>query len=146
MQPTFNPDSSHMYRDIVLVNRYTALAAALGDKAQFKPGDVVALKSPVDPSRLLIKRLVALPNSLVRTLPPYPESTVRVPQGHCWIEGDERFHSRDSNTLGPIPLGCMEGRVEWILWPPSRFGPVADRPGWEKRVVTPNENFFASVQ
>ncbi|GAA5969204.1 hypothetical protein JCM11641_007508 [Rhodosporidiobolus odoratus] len=142
MSPTFNPDSSQMYRDIVLVNRYAALAAAMGDASMFKPGDVVALKSPLDPSNLLIKRLIALPNTLVRTRPPHAESTVRVPQGHAWIEGDERFHTRDSNTLGPVPLGCMEGKVEWILWPPSRFGPVADRPGWEKRVVTPRDNFF----
>ncbi|GAA6006570.1 hypothetical protein JCM10207_004977 [Rhodosporidiobolus poonsookiae] len=143
MQPTFNPDSSHMYRDIVLVNRYAALASSMGDKTAFQPGDVVALKSPLNPSALVIKRLIALPQSLVRTLPPHPESTVRVPQGHCWVEGDERFHTRDSNSLGPVPLGCVVGKVEWIVWPPSRFGPVAERPGWEKRVVTPQQNFFA---
>ncbi|GAA6031956.1 hypothetical protein JCM8097_003360 [Rhodosporidiobolus ruineniae] len=148
--PTFNPDSSMMYRDIVVVNRLAALDAAYGDRSWFKPGDVVALKSPIDPSNLLIKRLIALPQSLVRTLPS-PHSTkpdggsetVRVPQGHCWIEGDERYHTRDSNLLGPVPMGCLEGRVEYIVWPPSRFGPIPDRPVWEKRVVTPRENFFA---
>ncbi|GAA5859648.1 hypothetical protein JCM8547_006178 [Rhodosporidiobolus lusitaniae] len=144
MQPTFNPDTSHMYRDIVLVNRLAAFESAHGDQSGFKPGDVVAMKSPLNPENLVIKRLIALPGTLVRTLPPYLEKTVRVPQGHCWIEGDERFHSRDSSQLGPVPLGCMEGRVDWILWPPSRFGPVAERPGWEKRVVTPKQDFFAT--
>lgn len=43
-QPTFNPDSSHMYRDIVLVNRYAALETTYGDKSAYKPGDVVAMK------------------------------------------------------------------------------------------------------
>ncbi|GAA5903247.1 hypothetical protein JCM8208_002251 [Rhodotorula glutinis] len=144
MQPTLNPDSPSMIKDIVLLNRYAALAAAHGDRSGFKPGDVVAVKSPVKPGTLLIKRLVALPNSIVRTLPPYPESTVRVPQGACWIEGDERYHSRDSNTFGPVPMGLVESRVDWVLWPPSRFGPVKERPGWEKRVVDPKQNFFAS--
>ncbi|GAA5945342.1 hypothetical protein JCM3775_002191 [Rhodotorula graminis] len=144
MQPTLNPDSPSMIKDIVLLNRYAALAAAHGDRSGFKPGDVVAVKSPVKPGTLLIKRLVALPNSIVRTLAPYPESTVRVPQGSCWIEGDERYHSRDSNTFGPVPMGLVESRVDWVLWPPSRFGPVKARPGWEKRVVDPKQNFFAS--
>lgn len=131
-----------MIKDIVLLNRYAALAAAHGDRSGFKPGDVVAVKcvrslspprvplsranpphprarrSPVNPSTLLIKRLVALPHSIVRTLAPYPESTVRVPQGSCWIEGDERYHSRDSNTFGPVPLGLVDSRVDWVLWPP----------------------------
>ena len=142
------------------------------------------LRSPTDPSSLLIKRLVALPKTLVRTLPPHPESTVRVPPGHCWIEGDERFHTRDSNTFGPVPLGLIESKVEYIVWPPrsvrslcrpgakprrvrtipsaggfgrhigesadnktkspySRWGRVAKRPGWEKRVTRPRKDFFA---
>ena len=25
-----------------------------------------------------------------------------VPKGHVWIEGDNYFHSRDSNTFGPV--------------------------------------------
>lgn len=143
MQPTLNPDSSMLTKDWVLLNRYAALAAQQGYKDSFRPGDVVALKSPTDPSSLLIKRLVALPKTLVRTLPPHPESTVRVPPGHCWIEGDERFHTRDSNTFGPVPLGLIESKVEYIVWPPCRWGRVAKRPGWEKRVTRPRKDFFA---
>ncbi|GAA5876033.1 hypothetical protein JCM16303_007000 [Sporobolomyces ruberrimus] len=153
MQPTLNPDSSHMIKDIVLLNRYVALAASHGDKSGYQPGDVVAVKSPINPSTLLIKRLVALPNSIVTTLPPFrdKEKTIRIPKGHCWIEGDEQFHSRDSNTFGPVPIGCVESRVDWILWPLSRFGPVKSKPGWEKRVYQPpsrtvgvsQDNYFA---
>lgn len=128
-----------LVKDWVVLNRYALVATAVGEKDRFKPGDVVAVKcaltvppsslypsanpsasrrSPSDPKTLLIKRLIALPNTLVRTLPPYPESTVRVPAGHCWIEGDERFHTRDSNTFGPVPLGLVESKVEYIVWPP----------------------------
>ncbi|GEM06282.1 mitochondrial inner membrane protease subunit 2 [Rhodotorula toruloides] len=143
MQPTLNPDSSMLVKDWVVLNRLARVATSVGEKDQFKPGDVVAVKSPTEPYTLLIKRLIALPHTLVRTLPPYPESTVRVPAGHCWIEGDERFHTRDSNTFGPVPLGLIESKVEWIVWPPSRWGRVQSRPGWEKRVMEPRRNFFA---
>ncbi|BGO96562.1 hypothetical protein NBRC10513v2_000500 [Rhodotorula toruloides] len=143
MQPTLNPDSSMLVKDWVILNRYARVATAVGEKDRFKPGDVVAVKSPSDPKTLLIKRLIALPSTLVRTLPPYPESTVRIPAGHCWIEGDERFHTRDSNTFGPVPMGLVESKVEYIVWPPSRWGRVQARPGWEKRVVEPRRNFFA---
>jgi inner membrane protease subunit 2 len=51
----------------------------------------------------------------VRTLPPYPEPEVLVPQGHVWVEGSfytpstprmnfalgDAFHSQDSNSFGP---------------------------------------------
>lgn len=58
-----------------------------------------------------------------------------MPRGHCWVEGDEGFHSRDSNAFGPvspivadhrrladvdspqIPLGLIDGRLEAIITP-----------------------------
>ncbi|GAA5922487.1 endopeptidase catalytic subunit [Sporobolomyces koalae] len=143
-----------MTRDIVLLNRYVALAASQNASPRaYEPGDVVAVKSPINPSTLLIKRLVALPKSIVKTRDPYPETTLRVPAGHCWIEGDEPYHSRDSNSFGPVPLGLVTSRVDWILWPPSRFGPIPNKPGWEHRVHHPpasnstsskSDNFFAA--
>ena len=27
---------------------------------------------------------------------------VKVPRGHCWVEGDNHSHSLDSNTFGPV--------------------------------------------
>ncbi|SCZ90484.1 BZ3500_MvSof-1268-A1-R1_Chr1-3g02017 [Microbotryum saponariae] len=161
MQPTLNPDSSKLRQDIVLLNRYKNLELTQGatrtdPKAGYQIGDVVALRyecfqhlahhpsparylrSPTNPSQLLIKRLVGLPGSLVRTLPPYPERTIRIPAGHCWVEGDEKNHSKDSNTYGPIPLGLLDSRIEAILWPPSRIGAIPkSTSGWEKRVMHP---------
>ncbi|ORY69321.1 signal peptidase, partial [Leucosporidium creatinivorum] len=119
MQPTLNPDSSHMIQDIVLLNRYAAVESASGTgQGGFKVGDIVALKSPTDPKQLLIKRIIGLPGSIVTTLPPHPHRSVRIPAGHCWVEGDERYHSRDSNAYGPIPLGLVNARVVGVLWPP----------------------------
>jgi inner membrane protease subunit 2 len=60
----------------------------------------------------------------VRPLPPSTsphaevlDKAVRIPPGHCWVEGDEHFHSRDSNTFGAVPLGLLEARVDGIVWP-----------------------------
>lgn len=54
----------------------------------------------------------------MKTLPPYRDSEVKVPDGHAWLEGtvrecawfevadcstgDEAFKTEDSNTLGPV--------------------------------------------
>lgn len=64
---------------------------------------------------LATKRIVALEGDIVRTLPPWKDKTVRVPQGHAWLEGDEPLRSRDSNTFGPLPIGLINGKIEAIL-------------------------------
>jgi len=137
MQPTFNPDASTLQRDIVLVNRLPSWWRLKGGglvTAPWKRGDVVTLWSPTNPNLLLTKRLIALPGDVVRTLPPYPDKLVRIPEGSCWVEGDEGFHTRDSNTFGPVPLGLLTSRASLIIYPFRRFGPVPPTYGKEDRV------------
>ncbi|KAF8592681.1 LexA/Signal peptidase [Ramaria rubella] len=122
MQPTFNPDSSS-WRDIALFDR---TVAANGYKCE--RGDVVSLRSPISPKTLLLKRIIALEGDMVQTLPPYPEHTVTIPKGYVWIEGDERFHSEDSNHFGPVPLALINAKLTFIVWPLSRFGPPRSTP------------------
>lgn len=62
----------------------------------------VPRRSPTEPHIRIIKRVVAVANEVVQTLPPYSLPMVRVPEGHIWVEGDEYFHSKDSNTFGPV--------------------------------------------
>ena len=38
-----------------------------------------------------------------------------------FVVGDASSVSRDSRERGPIPTDRLVGRVEWILWPPSRI-------------------------
>ena len=38
----------------------------------------------------------------VKTLPPYPDTEVVIPEGHGWLEGDAPFDSEDSNHFGPV--------------------------------------------
>lgn len=37
--------------------------------------------------------------------------------------------SHDSRHFGPVPLALLTAKVPYVLWPPSRFGPVPHRPG-----------------
>ncbi|CAO3589412.1 unnamed protein product [Absidia cylindrospora] len=87
MQPTFNPDTNLLRRDV---------------------------------------RIIALQGDTVKPL--RSDKPVQVPKGHCWLEGDEAFHSKDSNSFGTVPIALINAKVTRILWPPSRFGPVEKKP------------------
>ena len=53
-----------------------------------------------------------------------------VPEGHVFVLGDNRDHSKDSRHFGSIPLGDIVGYVDYIYWPSerwSRFGVANDR-------------------
>ncbi|MCD4722456.1 MAG: signal peptidase I [Desulfobacula sp.] len=50
---------------------------------------------------------------------------MKVPNGHCFVLGDNRGNCEDSRHLGPIPLRDVMGRVDFIYLPAetwSRFG------------------------
>lgn len=36
---------------------------------------------------------------------------IQVPEGHCWLLGDNLAESRDSRTYGPLPLALIKGKV-----------------------------------
>eukprot|EP01111_Echinosteliopsis_oligospora_P007269 TRINITY_DN2203_c0_g1_i1.p1 TRINITY_DN2203_c0_g1~~TRINITY_DN2203_c0_g1_i1.p1 ORF type:complete len:279 (-),score=76.65 TRINITY_DN2203_c0_g1_i1:173-1009(-) len=52
----------------------------------------------------------------------------RVPEGHCWVEGDNPPLSRDSRDFGPVPLAMVEGKVTHVIWPPSHIRRVDSIP------------------
>ncbi|ODN98389.1 mitochondrial inner membrane protease subunit 2 [Cryptococcus wingfieldii CBS 7118] len=118
MQPTFNPElsSKPLDKDVVLLERWSVAMH------RYQRGDVVTLWSPQNPELLTTKRIVA-------PLPPLPPTPVRIPPGHCWVEGDSKYQTRDSNTYGPIPLGLVTARVSHILWPWIRAGDVLSSKG-----------------
>jgi len=70
------------------------------------------------------------------TVSPYPPPLfedvrpviIRIPKGHCWVEGDNAHLSRDSRDFGPVPLGLINGVVVGIIWPPSRMSFLSRRP------------------
>ncbi|KAK4432289.1 Mitochondrial inner membrane protease subunit [Sesamum alatum] len=121
MSPTLNPNnknsSGFVFDDYVLVEKF-CLA-----KYKFSRGDVVVFRSPSNYKEKNVKRIAALPGDWVH-LPSL--DTVRIPEGHCWVVGDNAACSMDSRSLGPIPLGLICGRITHVVWPPQRIGRVVD--------------------
>lgn len=144
MQPTFNPNcgqknedlrqtllnekglskkaltrelKTRLQQDRVMLNKWVAR-----DKRNFKIGDVVILTSPRDPTKTLIKRITAMPGDAIHLIE--TGETKVVDEGHCWVEGDNQTLSFDSNTFGQVPLGLIEGRVCFIVWPIHRIQPI----------------------
>ncbi|KAF3448905.1 hypothetical protein FNV43_RR09621 [Rhamnella rubrinervis] len=94
-------------------------------KYKFSHGDVVVFSSPSNHKEKHIKRIIALPGDWIGIR--HCSDVRRIPEGHCWVEGDNPSSSMDSNSFGPIPLGLVKGRVTHIVWPPQRIGAVEKR-------------------
>jgi signal peptidase I len=41
---------------------------------------------------------------------------VEVPKHHCFVLGDNRNHSLDSRSFGPVPLATLKGRADYIYF------------------------------
>ena len=55
---------------------------------------------------------------------------VQVPEGHCWVAGDNLEASRDSRHFGPLPLALVRGKVLARVWPrPGVFENALQDPG-----------------
>ncbi|XP_031496425.1 uncharacterized protein LOC116261736 isoform X2 [Nymphaea colorata] len=117
MKPTLNPGSKafpiSISGDLVLVEKLCL------NKYKFSHGDVVVCGNPNNHKQSLIKRIIALPGDWIRI--PETYKIVKVPEGHCWVEGDNYNSSTDSRSFGPIPLGLVKGRATHVIWPPQRI-------------------------
>jgi signal peptidase I len=106
--------------------------------------DVVVLKLPEQGEELLIKRVIGLPGEtveiqgghvyingelldepfLTEEMRSGREISVTVPPLHVYVLGDNRNHSNDSRTFGPVPLENVVGRAWVSYWPPEEVGLV----------------------
>lgn len=112
MQPEFNPHRESS--DFIYLNRWSTNFYSISK------GDIVTLISPMDPDVTIVKRIVGLESDIIRTKG-YKNEYVKVPQGHCWVEGDNTEHSADSNSFGPVSIGLITGKADYIIWPPARW-------------------------
>ncbi|KAK8803649.1 hypothetical protein WA158_001343 [Blastocystis sp. Blastoise] len=134
MQPTLNPskDDDSYSKDIILTNKINVR------RAKFTRGSIVVLKSPLDPKRLLIKRLVAIDGDLIRT---EENSLIEIPQGNCWVEGDNGSNSIDSHRFGAIPLALIVAEATYIIWPFTRISKLVKQPSRSKVVYKEESKF-----
>ena len=103
-------------------------------------GDVVTYTTPPNTSIIGCKRVIGMPGDFVSVLSPgrtgdddlykeddegdwanVKEEMVRVPEGHCWLVGDNLEWSRDSRVIGAVPLNLVKGKVLAVVWPPSAW-------------------------
>lgn len=124
-------------RDIVIENKWFWWTTPENEPL-FVRGDVVTLISPIT-TRLATKRIVALAGDIVSTRPPRPGRVYTIPEGHVWVEGDEQFHSSDSNEYGPVAVNLIQSKIHSIIWPPSRFGELP-KAGRDPRITTRQMN------
>ncbi|KAJ9153424.1 hypothetical protein P3X46_026866 [Hevea brasiliensis] len=115
MLPTLNISG-----DVLLVEHISHRLGKLG------PGDVVLVRSPVDPRKIVTKRIVGMEGDRITFLldPSSNDSCniIVVPKGHVWIQGDNMYASSDSRHFGPVPYGLIQGKVFMRVWPPHSFG------------------------
>ena len=123
MTPTFNPGTTTTSKDIVLVQKYNIKTK----ESNISRGDVIMFRLPLDPEKLLTKRVVGINGDVILPTSNYPKLEVKIPRTHYWVEGDNRVQSIDSNEFGPISKGLVVGKVVMILWPLSRFGQSLER-------------------
>lgn len=115
MRPTLNPSDLDTH-DWVLLKKFRP-------SSNLKVNDIVLLKSPFDPSKVLCKRIKAISLDTIKR-DTYGDgdanNTMLIPRGHVWVEGDN-IHSVDSRNFGPISKGLIVGKVLFIIWPPQRW-------------------------
>ncbi|KAG5894209.1 hypothetical protein JTB14_038379 [Gonioctena quinquepunctata] len=128
MQPALNPDVNQT--DYVFLNKW----AVKSD--EINRGDIVSLISPKDPSQKIIKRVVGIQGDIIATLG-YKKEIIRVPEGHCWIEGNV---ARNALTLGDVD---NDGYNELVVG--SQNGEVVIFKGREKLQTISKLNFISCV-
>ena len=99
-------------------------------------GDIIVFKYPPDPSKVFIKRVVALSGDTVeiqsgklyvnkkrvvedyvKTIPHGDFPAEKVAGGHVFVLGDNRDESNDSRFWGELPIDNIQARAWLRYWP-----------------------------
>ncbi|HZT75491.1 MAG TPA: signal peptidase I [Vicinamibacterales bacterium] len=103
-----------------------------------RPGDIVMLYYPLNPSKLFVKRLIATEGDIVKILDgrvsingralrdDYVDPDYRdhddwgpqvIPVGYDFVLGDHRNNSSDSRHWGMVPKKYIVGKIAARWWP-----------------------------
>ncbi|CAI6332306.1 unnamed protein product [Periconia digitata] len=98
-------------------------------------GDMVIFKHPTRSGQTALKRVIGLPGDYVSVVSGARDEgdlgkkaedgdwanvknqAFRVPEGHCWVAGDNLDWSRDSRVHGPVPLALVQSKAVGLLFP-----------------------------
>ncbi|OTF78721.1 mitochondrial inner membrane protease subunit 1-like protein [Euroglyphus maynei] len=112
MEPTI------IHNDIIIAEKYTAAF----HRNDYKRGDIVVVRSPMNPHQFICKRIVAMPGDMINQRYHFSNYRQTVQKGHVWLMGDNRTNSTDSREFGALPMGLIIGRVIYRIWPLNRIG------------------------
>ena len=84
-----------------------------------KRGEIIIAQNPFKPGFTLVKRVLFLEGELAKFYSQDKQKYIEVivPEGHIWVEGDNKENSNDSRHFGPISLGLVEGICRYRVWP-----------------------------
>ncbi|KAF2863072.1 LexA/Signal peptidase, partial [Piedraia hortae CBS 480.64] len=99
MLPTIPPEGQAL-----VISKYERRGRGVGI------GDLVTFKHPVREGDYALKRVIGMPGDFV-VGNSSRNKMLQVPEGHCWVTGDNLTWSRDSRMYGPLPLALITGRV-----------------------------------
>ena len=101
---------SSMFPTFDIIGDFVLLKKWQKDKVQV--GDVVSCVSPIEPGKLVLKRVIGMEGDVVKIDPLDPNSKLlKIPKGKIWITGDNLRFSRDSRDYGPISRGLLHGKA-----------------------------------
>jgi signal peptidase I len=150
--------SSGSMEDTLLEGDYIFVNRLAYEFSPPKLGDIVVFENPYDPGRDYIKRIVAVDGQTVEiwdkvlyvdghvaSIPEHSKNIdenilhgvlsprdnfgpLVVPEGQCFVLGDNRDDSRDSRFWGCIDKGNIEGRAIFIYF---SYEPDPESPEWK---------------
>ena len=129
-------------KDRVLISKF------LKKSNNIKRFDIIVFNKPGEPKISIIKRVIGLPNEIIKiengnvyinnTLlnqtflfkeklflkKSLTIKTLKIPENHFFIIGDNRNNSNDSRAFGPVPEKNISGKIFLRYWPLSKFGEI----------------------